>query len=91
VSRLTAAQQQALRTINLTGTDTAPGATGLLVVSLNGQHGTLVVDHLPDLNDQWQYQLWLIDSDGNRTSGGVFSVRQGYVWVKFRRLAQYAV
>jgi anti-sigma-K factor RskA len=93
VSRLSNAQEQALRTINLTGTDAAPGATGLLVISLNGQHGTLVVDELPDLNDQWEYQLWLIDPYGNRTSGGVFSVREGYgaVWVKSPQpLAHYA-
>jgi anti-sigma-K factor RskA len=92
VNRLSAAQQTALRTINLTGTDAAPGATGLLVISLNGEHGTLVADDLPELSDQQQYQLWLIDSNGNRTSGGVFSVRDGYgaVWVRSPQpLAQY--
>jgi anti-sigma-K factor RskA len=83
VRLLSASQAQVMRTVNLTGTEAAPGATGLLVISLNGQHGTLVVDDLPDLNDQWQYQLWLIDQSGSRTSGGVFSVREGYgsVWV----------
>lgn len=71
-------QQTSLRTILLQGTATAPTATGLLVISLDGSHGTLVVDRLPILNESQQYQLWLI-RDGQRTSGGVFSVdEKGY-------------
>lgn len=66
----------ALRVVNLSGTEFAPGATGLIVISLDGEHGTLVVDDLPDLGSEHQYQLWLI-RDGERTSGGVFSVKQG--------------
>ena len=83
VNRQAAPSQEIMRTIYLTGTEAAPGATGLLVVSLDGSHGTLVVDKLPNLDDQRQYQLWLIDQNGSRTSGGVFSVREGYgsVWV----------
>lgn len=71
-------------TILLTGTEAAPQATGLLIVSIDGQHGTLVVDRLPTLDPEREYQLWLV-KDGQRTSGGVFSVsRDGYgsVWVK---------
>lgn len=73
-----------LQTIQLNGTDTAPQATGLIVVSMDGEHGTLVVDHLPGLDESRQYQLWLIE-DGQRTSGGVFSVSQdgyGSLWVE---------
>jgi len=71
-------QQTSLRTVLLQGTDTAPNATGLLVISLDGSHGTIVVDHLPVLSESQQYQLWLI-RDGKRTSGGVFSVdEKGY-------------
>jgi anti-sigma-K factor RskA len=73
----------ALQTINLFGTEAAPGASGLLVVSADGARGTLVVDGLPTLDEERQYQLWLIQ-DGQRTSGGVFSVNQkgyGSVWV----------
>ena len=67
-----------LMTIHLQGTDAAPNATGLLVISLDGTHGTMVVDQLPALGEASQYQLWLI-RDGNRTSGGVFSVdAKGY-------------
>jgi hypothetical protein len=33
--------------------------------------GTLVVEHLPELGEAFQYQLWFI-WNGKRTSGGVF-------------------
>jgi len=66
----------ALRVVNLAGTDFAPGASGIIVISQDGEHGTLVVDDLPDLSPEQQYQLWLIQ-DGKRTSGGVFSVKEG--------------
>jgi anti-sigma-K factor RskA len=72
-----------MRVVNLGGTDYTPQATGLLVISLDGEHGTLVVDNLPSLGEDQQYQLWLIDN-GERTDGGVFSVSsEGYgsVWV----------
>jgi anti-sigma-K factor RskA len=48
-------------------------ATGLLVISDEGNFGTLVVDGLTTLDAAQQYQLWLV-KDGKRTSGGVFSV-----------------
>lgn len=48
-------------------------ASGLLVISDEGTFGTLVVDGLEPLDKTKQYQLWLI-KDGQRTSGGVFSV-----------------
>ena len=73
-----------LRTIPLTGTEAAPQATGLIVISADGEHGTLVVDSLAPLGQDQQYQLWLIQ-DGERTDGGVFSVNpEGYgsLWVE---------
>jgi anti-sigma-K factor RskA len=73
----------ALDTIGLAGTEVAPEATGLIIVSVDGEHGTLVVDRLPQLGTEQEYQLWLIQ-DGQRTSGGVFSVGPdgyGSVWV----------
>jgi len=76
-------ETQAMRTIALTGTQAAPQATGMLVISADGEHGTLIVDGLPPLDPAQQYQLWLIQ-DGQRTSGGVFSVNhEGYgsLWV----------
>lgn len=69
--------------VNLAGTDAAPGATGVIVVSPDGRHGTLVVSDLPWLDADYQYQLWLIQ-DEQRTSGGIFSVSEdgyGSLWV----------
>jgi anti-sigma-K factor RskA len=67
-----------MRVIAMVGTDAAPAATGTLVISSDGEYGTLVVDGLPALDQDHQYQLWLI-RDGQRTSGGVFSVNsEGY-------------
>ena len=73
-----------LRTIPLIGTEAAPQAIGLIVISADGEHGTLVVDSLDPLGQDQQYQLWLIQ-DGERTDGGVFSVNpEGYgsLWVE---------
>jgi anti-sigma-K factor RskA len=64
--------------VNLAGTDVSPGASGVLVITGDGEYGTLVVDNLQHLSLEQQYQLWLI-RDGKRTSGGVFSVSgEGY-------------
>lgn len=57
----------------LTSTDAAPGAQGTIEVTGNGRQATLTVTGLPQLDPASQYQLWLI-KDGQRTSGGVFSV-----------------
>ena len=84
VNRLEAVTGPAqLRTVALAGTEYAPGATGLIVLSLDGEHGSLVVDQLPELETDQQYQLWLIKDD-RRVSGGVFSVSEegyGSLWV----------
>jgi anti-sigma-K factor RskA len=80
VNQLQAQEQSTLPIIALHSTRDAPGATGSLVISMDGSHGTLVVDGLPALAPDQQYQLWLIE-DGQRTSGGVFSTSQsGYGW-----------
>lgn len=75
--------QNVLLSIPMQGTESTPQAVGMLVVSRDGEHGTLIVDGLPALDDISQYQLWLI-RDGQRTSGGLFSVDdEGYgsLWV----------
>jgi anti-sigma-K factor RskA len=72
-----------MQVVAMAGTDAAPEAVGTLVISADGEYGTLVVDGLPALDGDHQYQLWLI-RDGQRTSGGVFSVNpEGYgaLWV----------
>ena len=67
-----------LTTVAMVPTDYSPQATGMLVISGDGEYGVLVVDQLPMLDDTQQYQLWLI-YDGQRASGGVFSVNdEGY-------------
>lgn len=57
----------------LSATDAAPGAQGLLEASEGTGQVTLIVTGLPVLPPTHQYQLWLIE-DGSRTSGAVFSV-----------------
>ena len=70
--------QSTMKVIQIEGTENAPEAVGTIVLSTTGEYGTLVVDRLPTLNPNQQYQLWLI-LDGRRTSGGVFSVSdEGY-------------
>lgn len=76
--------QVAMRTVVLAGTDFTPDATGRVVISRDGRRGVVVVDGLPKLEESQQYQLWLM-KDGERTSGGVFSVTSsGYGWVYVR-------
>ncbi len=78
----------AFQTITLTGTAVTPGATGIIIISANGQHGTLVVQELPPLPEELAYQLWLSRDgqrdDSQRVSGGIFTVAEdGYrnLWV----------
>lgn len=67
-----------MRVVAMAGAEAAPGAAGTLVISADGEYGTLVVDGLPPLDAEHQYQLWLIRGD-QRASGGVFSVNpEGY-------------
>lgn len=66
----------------MTSTDAAPDATGLIIMGEDGEFGTLVVDRLPVLGDEQEYQLWLI-KNGERTDGGVFSVyKTGYQTIR---------
>jgi anti-sigma-K factor RskA len=56
----------------------ATAASGVVVVSADGEYGTLVVQHLPELPAEKVYQLWLIQN-GQRASGGIFTVDEhGY-------------
>jgi len=64
--------------VALVGTEAAPDAHGIVVISGDGEYGSLIVEKLPPLSPEKQYQLWLIQN-GQRTSGGVFSVTpEGY-------------
>jgi len=67
-----------IRVVAMIATDAAPKATGKLLISMDGEYGTLVVDGLPPLDAGHQYQVWLI-RDGQRTSGGLLTVNaHGY-------------
>jgi anti-sigma-K factor RskA len=61
-----------MRAVPLSPPDAASMATGFVLISADGDDGALVVDGLPPLAQDQQYQLWLI-RDGKRTSGAVFS------------------
>jgi len=82
LNELEASSQKTMTTIELDGTEFSPDSTGLLVISMDGSHGVVVVDDLPVLDDSQQYQLWLI-KDGQRTSGGVFSVDESGYGIKY--------
>jgi len=67
-----------MRAIVLQNTNSAPQASGFVIMSVDGQEGVLVVDELPTLDVQHEYQLWLV-RNGNHTNGGVFPVDEhGY-------------
>ena len=71
-------------TVTLTATEEGASASGVLIISADGEHGTLVVQELPQLPETEGYQLWLV-KDGQRISGPVFNVAEdGYraVWVQ---------
>jgi len=67
-----------MRAIALQNTDAAPNSSGFVVMGADGNNGVLVVDELPALDTQYEYQLWLV-RNGNNTSAAVFSVDEsGY-------------
>jgi anti-sigma-K factor RskA len=61
-----------MRAVPLSPAASDSAATGFVLISADGEDGALVVDGLPPLGEDQQYQLWLI-RDGTRTSGAVFS------------------
>ena len=66
-----------MRAITLQNTEAAPAASGFVIISSDGLEGVLVVDELPMLDADHEYQLWL--EDGDTTSGAVFLVDEsGY-------------
>lgn len=66
-----------MRAAPLSPPDAASPATGFVLVSADGDDGALVVDGLPPLGDEQQYQVWLI-RNGQRTSGAVFSTDENH-------------
>ena len=63
---------------SLNGTEFLPEAAGYLIVGADGQNGAIIVDKLPPLDPDMEYQLWLI-RDGEFTSGALLAVDEmGY-------------
>ncbi len=59
-------------------THVIPEATGQIMISQDGEFGILTVAHLPALESEYTYQVWL-NRNGERTPGGTFLVNQnGY-------------
>lgn len=78
VTRLEALRSGGMRAIPLNNTGLVPGAAGFVIIGADGKNGAFVVDALPTLEPNQQYQLWLIQNE-QRTSGAVFSVDEfGY-------------
>jgi len=49
------------------------GVAGSLLINAETNTAVLVTWELPELSDDKTYQIWLIDAQGNRTSGGLFT------------------
>ncbi|HET6597444.1 MAG TPA: anti-sigma factor [Anaerolineales bacterium] len=73
-----------MRAVPLNATDAAPDATGFVLISTDGEDGALVVDGLPPLGEDREYQLWLV-RNGERTSGAIFSTdEKSYAGTRIR-------
>lgn len=65
--------EEAFEVVKLGCTPAVPNAAGELMISKDGRFALLVVVGLPVLEPGYKYQLWLA-RDGQRTSGGMFTV-----------------
>lgn len=73
-----------MRAVPLVAMDSAPRATGFVLISADGDDGALVVDGLPPLGESQEYQLWLI-REGQHTSGALFSTdERSYAGTRIR-------
>ena len=67
-----------MRAVALQNTATAPEASGIVIISADGENGVLVVDKLAQLTENQEYQVWL-ERDSTETNGGLFAVDEdGY-------------
>lgn len=67
----------------LQGTEAAAHAAGRLYGAPNENTFALILNDLPPLPPGQVYQVWLIDPEGKRTSGGTFRVDErgrGWLW-----------
>lgn len=78
------ASADGMRAVPLSSTNFASKAAGFVLISADGDSGALVVDGLPPLAPDQQYQLWLI-RDEQRTSGALFSTdEKSYGTIRIR-------
>ena len=62
----------------MNGTELIPDAAGYLIVGADGRNGAVIIDKLLPLDEDMEYQLWLI-RDGEFTSGALLAVDEmGY-------------
>ena len=67
-----------MRAVTLQNTQAAPQASAFVIISSDGDNGVLVVDELPELGADREYQLWLVRGE-ETISAAVFSVDEtGY-------------
>ena len=67
-----------MRAVVLQNTAAAPHSSGFVIISADGQNGVLVVDELPMLAADREYQLWLVRGE-EILSAAVFNVDEtGY-------------
>ena len=80
-----------MRAVPLQNSDAAPNGSGFVIISSDGDNGVLVVDELPPLDADYEYQAWLV-RDGQSSSGAVFAVDEdGYRGVRLTPLESLLV
>jgi anti-sigma-K factor RskA len=67
----------AFQAVAMRGEGAGGNSSGILIINQSGDYGTLVVDHLYPVEAGYEYQLWLVEEDGDRVSGGTFNVSPG--------------
>ena len=62
-----------LQAVHLVSTGIIPDADGYITVSGDGLSGAIILDKVPELDEEQIYQLWLV-KDGERVSAALISV-----------------
>ena len=55
-------------------------ASGKILLDRQSNMAVLIAEHLPQLEPNQTYQIWLVSSDGDRTSAGLFRPESGQVY-----------
>jgi len=82
-----------LQTIRLKGTELAPTAKGMVIISGDGKHGLIYVDGLPFLEARQVYQAWMGEIKAPLNAGLLDLNPQGHGWLEVtsqeQRLVDY--